>query len=268
MSEEKPRREAWITGFSRQTTEEGQSALHGRIREAAARAREQGDGEPLLELLRQMPLTSARCLKAANSPFLDHDGGVHSLSGALQVLGSGAMAMITLATSFDHGGGLRWSERMEVARRHSCRTAVLAQQIALVAGRPDQAEAAYMAGLLHDIASLRENAREDTQAAFPSPLLALHEASAARSAKLLRSWHLPSELVSAIAVLGEGVPAAPDSLGTVLSVAHRLADRIGETPLPARELTTLSAWLGLGSAALERALHETGEQLRQAGLTA
>lgn len=210
------------------------SPLENVVKQAASRALDGDDVTGLLAVLQIDPLTAARYLRVANSPLFGRRRGVGSAAEAMDLLGRRASAMIALVSSFDYGfSSRRRDDRLELARRHSLQTAVLAQEFAFCAGQARHAGELFVAGLLHDIAGmLRPTANEGTDR--PSST-----ADSARcSADLLNSWHLPRLIVDAIAeeaqAEGSGRPPAPGP-GRVLWVAHQFTPLLAGDSEPGDE---------------------------------
>ncbi len=193
------------------------ATLDGGLKSAVSRALEGADATALIQLLRFDPLSTARCLRVANSPFFFLGQRVACIDDALEVLGSRTLAMIALASSFDYGLGRKWSGQLDGLRRHSIQIATLAQQIAYSAGRPWQAEDAFIAGLLHDIHPMLHYRDHLVEGRVGDGAL--------RSAGLLRGWNLPVRIIEAIDELGNAPdqPSSPQALGSVLRIAHALA---------------------------------------------
>lgn len=190
--------------------------LEGIAKAAFARVLDGADVTTLLHALQFDPLSTARSLRAANSPFFSTGQSAGSAAVALKILGVRTLAMIALASSFDYGLGRRWSGQLELLRRHSIRVAVLAQQVACSTGHAQQSDLAFVAGLLHDIHPMLHY-RDDLGNATAADC-------ASRTAALLRRWNLPAAIVEAIGELGTEPSrlASGPSLGTVLTISHEL----------------------------------------------
>lgn len=239
------------------------SPLENMVKQAATRALDGDDVSGLLTVLQIDPLTAARYLRVANSPLFGRRHGVGSAVEAIDVLGRRASAMIALVSSFDYGfSSRRRDDRLELARRHSLQTAVLAQQLAICAGFEQHAEELFVAGLLHDIAGmLRPVAKEGTDdRVAPTD-------SVRCSAELLHSWNLPQLIVGAIAeqarAEGSGRPPAKGP-GRVLWVAHQFTSMLAERGEPgADELRALAVLLDASKVDVVAALHAARKRYQQ-----
>lgn len=165
----------------------------------------------LAKKIGQDPALSARVLKVVNSPFYGLAGQVSSLPEAVMVLGFSSVRNLAMAASLTGGFPMHAQGGADPRRlwRHSFCCALSAQALAPPA-RVD-AEAAFTAGLLHDIG------RVALLAAFPERFAAVLEAHkqegvdfnaaelavlgfshAAFGARLLERWRLPATLVHAV----------------------------------------------------------------------
>jgi HD-like signal output (HDOD) protein len=239
------------------------SPLENAVKQAASRALDDDDVTGLLAVLQIDPLTAARYLRVANSPLFGRKHGVGSTIEAMDVLGRRASAMIALVSSFDYGfSSRRRDDRLELARRHSLQTAVLAQQMATCAGLAWHAEELFVAGLLHDIAGMLRSVANESTDSHASP------ADSARcSADLLHSWHLPRLIVGAIAeqaqAEGSGRPPAPGP-GRALWVAHQFTALVTERGEPGvDELRALAVLLDAPTSAVVVALHAARDRYQQ-----
>lgn len=201
-------------------------ALDLDARAAVVRALDHRDIQPLVDVLHRMPLALARCLKAANSAHFARVRQVGTPAVALEVLGGRSAAMIVLSASYDHGAAGRWSPAQEALRRHGVQMAVLAAQLCHALDRPQMAEMAYVAALLHDVNTLQPDLRSP---AFGDAGGAAVKSDIQRTAAQLREWRLPVALVDAVLAIEPGADAqgpAEALTGAILRVAHRLADRL------------------------------------------
>ncbi len=118
-------------------------------------ARPDFDTRQLSQLVGRDPALTARILRLSNSAFYAHYGRVLNLSQAIARLGGRSVRDIALAVSMveEYRGGPtgKGFNRLELWR-HSLGCAVVAQEIASIPGKPEEAtEVAFLAGLLHDI---------------------------------------------------------------------------------------------------------------------
>jgi HD-like signal output (HDOD) protein len=238
------------------------SPLESVVKQAASRALDGDDVTGLLAVLQIDPLTAARYLRVANSPLFGRKHCIGNAAEAMDLLGRRASAMIALVSSFDYGfSSRRRDDRLELARRHSLQTAVLAQQMAACTGLAHHAEELFVAGLLHDIAGmLRPASREAVEPhALPD--------SARDSADLLHAWHLPRLIVDAIAeqaqAEGSGRPPGPGP-GRVLWVAHQFSALVvGDAEPGTDDLRALVLLLDASKSAVIAALRAARERYQQ-----
>lgn len=212
------------------------------------------DLETLATRVSAEPGLAVRVLRVANSPYYGQAGHVSSVARAAQVLGLQALRGIAAAACFGGVGIPPRHQRnvdMNALRRHCLATACAAQGLAEHA-MPALADAAFMAGLLHDMGLLVhwwvrpaqrvwmvESLPPDEHAALEHRLLGATHAHCGRL--LLAAWHLPPAMVDAIGAQGSsevrdaaGAGGAP-SLAVLLALADRLAVDVGQ-PLEGDEL--------------------------------
>lgn len=196
-------------------------------RTAVVRALDHAEVELLVKVLGRLPLALARCLKAANSPHFGQSRRIATATGALQVLGGRAVAMIVLAASYEHGPSGSWTEAQEALRGHSVRMSILAAQLCESLGQPQHADLASVAALLHDVHRLQPQSRARS---FIDAVSFDAETDLQRSAALLRDWRLPLPLVDAVLSMesADALPSQDGWIGAVLRVAQQLADRVCE----------------------------------------
>jgi putative nucleotidyltransferase with HDIG domain len=236
----------------------------------------------LTQTLARDPALSATLLQLSNSAFFTPQTRVQSLNQAIMRLGLrrvGEIATaIKLIEEFRGGGRKSGIDRVEMWR-HALATAVLARDLAS-AGKlpPDIVEAAFLAGLLHDLgqAFLADH--------FPAPYGKVVALAAKRGAplheveretcgidhtevaqRILTKWRLHPELADAIAQ-HEAV-SEPTGLRPVVWLANLLARtaRIGTDGDDTVDLVPdeLVARIGLDGDRVERALAGADEQVRQ-----
>ena len=207
------------------------------------------DIETLATRVSAEPGLAVRVLRVANSPYYGQAGAVSSVARAAQVLGLQALRGIAAAACFG-GVGIpprhQRSVDMNALRRHCLATACAAQALAEHA-MPPLADAAFMAGLLHDMGLLVhwwvrpaqrvwlvEALPPHEHAAIEMDLLGATHAHCGR--QLLAAWHLPPKMVEAIGAQGTAAvreaaaveEGGAPSLAVVLALADRLAADAGQ----------------------------------------
>ncbi len=203
------------------------------------------DAAGLAKKIGHDPVLSARLLKIVNSPFYGVAGKVGSLQEAVMVLGFSSVRRLALAVSLNasfpvHGEGEADPRRLW---RHSFCTALCAQALARHA-RVD-ADAAFTAGLLHDIGRIALIAADAQRfaavlAARPqhadldaAEIAVLGFSHAEFGARLLERWHLPQTLVRAVEFHHLPDTAPTDALTDLVSIADSLAHAITSNTLEA-----------------------------------
>lgn len=169
------------------------------------------DTATLAKKIGQDPVLSARVLKVVNSPFYGVAGEVSSLPEAVMLLGFSSVRSLALAASLTGVFPMEARGAADPRRlwKHCFCCAICAQ---LLAPRAKvDAEAAFTAGLLHDIGKIAMLA---LQPALFEAILAAKSAGdidfdtaelqvlgythATFGARLLERWHLPATLVRAV----------------------------------------------------------------------
>jgi len=170
------------------------------------------DMHEIVRLISEDKSLAARCLQVVNSPLFGRSREVGSVQAAVVDLGleriheiavSCSMLKLTPAASSGIGPSVFWA--------HSLACALVSRDLATKIGFPDSAKA-YAAGLLHDvgIAALLWVAPQEFRRAVQlahDEHIPLHDAEAktlplthAEAGKIIaESWHLPQELIAAIA---------------------------------------------------------------------
>jgi len=220
----------------------------------------EGPNPDLAELAKTLgkdPVLTARVLRVANSPFFGLSRRVATAREACIVLGLHTLRNLVLSAAaveaFDHDG------RLNEIWVHSARTATIARHLAV---RLDGAssDAAFTVGLLHDIGALalygllpaeRAAAIRERQAAVPCGVSEAERAvlgfdHAAAGGAIARRWHLPSDIVEAIA----GHHAPDEGPGTLLCDLIHVANRIARGV--ERSLTPEGVWQTLAPGAVGR----------------
>ena len=182
------------------------------------------------------PVLTGRLLGAANSALFGSQFEIVRLLDAIMRLGIPEARKILLAACFS---GLFASKPLQDLWEHSETVARAAYDLAQLAGI--DAEAAYVAGLLHDIgrlgfvkqpAKLRIREQEWLSAGFPvvyAETLAYGADHAALGAQCLRTWELPKGIVEAVG-LHHRPECSESRLSAVLTLAEDLTARSANRP--------------------------------------
>jgi len=215
------------------------------------------DLDKLAEILGKDPVLTARVLRVANSPFFGLSRRVATAREACIVLGLHTLRNLVLSAAameaFDHDGRLNdiWA--------HSARTAAIARHLA-VRLDSSSSDAAFTTGLLHDIgalamygllpaeevAAIRERQQAASCSVSEAERAVLGFDHAAAGAAIVQQWHLPSDIVAAIA----GHHAPDESEGCVLCDLIHVADRIARGV--ERSLSPERLWQTLAPGAVSR----------------
>jgi HD-like signal output (HDOD) protein len=112
----------------------------------------------LAEVLGEAPTIAARILGLANSAFFGQQGGVHSLTHAIAVLGTVTVRSVAAGLVFAGAFDTRQCHGFDAARywQSAEMTALLARHLVprIAAGVRPPADSVYLAGLLHNIGLL------------------------------------------------------------------------------------------------------------------
>jgi putative nucleotidyltransferase with HDIG domain len=190
-------------------------------------------------LIKLDPTFSAELLRVANSALFGARREVATLTHAILLLGLDRVK--AMATYVALNTMVRSSLKVPALRKvwvHSLVTAWIAEAAARAAGTAT--EAAYTAGLLHNLGTL------GLMSAYPEEYARLLEVTddygfdlleterdlfeidhCAAGAYLAREWHFPEELAEAIATHHEGPEAGASTLSAILQVSWRLSDALG-----------------------------------------
>jgi putative nucleotidyltransferase with HDIG domain len=222
------------------------------------------DMHEIVRLISEDKSLAARCLQVVNSPLFGCSREVESVQAAVVDLGlerihriavSCSMLKLTPAVSSDVGPSVFWA--------HSLACALVSRDLATKIGFSDPAKA-YAAGLLHDvgIAALLWVVPQDFRRAVQlaqAEHIALHEAETktlpvthAEAGKIIaESWHLPQDLIAAIAYhhspeKAPGNPALPsivffsDRLCRLNGIGHGVPEDIQVKSAKEPALTVLA----------------------------
>jgi HD-like signal output (HDOD) protein len=197
------------------------------------RPQDQQDVHEIVRLIAQDKSLAARSLQLANSPLYGACHDIESIQGAVIALGLTRIQEIALSCSMLQIVPSLWFEMSPAAFwAHSMGCAIIARELALKVGFPDEAKA-YAAGLLHDlgIVGLLWAAPEEFRRAIRAAQLlhiSLNDAEQrelgmthAEAGRVVgESWNLPAELVEVIAFHHEAQKAPHNpALVSIVSVS-------------------------------------------------
>jgi HD-like signal output (HDOD) protein/CheY-like chemotaxis protein len=162
----------------------------------------------VIAIIQQDVAMSAKVLQLVNSAFFGVSRKIISLDQAVSYLGVSTLRGLVLANSlFD-----QLSDDPTQIEHEQMRSAVAARFARTLLGAAAQADAAFTAGLLHDVGGLALSCRMPQEAAQNAQLarargIALHEAERERlgvthagiGAYLLGLWGVPHEVIEAVA---------------------------------------------------------------------
>jgi putative nucleotidyltransferase with HDIG domain len=204
--------------------------------------------DTVAHLIRQDPIMSAKMLQLVNSAFFASAREVTDMLDAAMILGSERIkSLVLLAGIFSQYNEVETvSPSIDILLAHSIRVGIYARAIALLETRNAEiAEAAFTAGILHDIGkivlagNLPERYREVT-ALRAAKQLSSHEAElevfGANHAKigacLLASWGLPLAILEALAWHHEPERSTEKTFSLLAAVhaANALAHETEGTP--------------------------------------
>ncbi|MDQ1397844.1 MAG: hypothetical protein QOG64_3103 [Acidimicrobiaceae bacterium] len=192
-----------------------------------------GDPEPraLLAIIERDPVLAAMVLRLVNSARYGLPRDIAELRQAVVLLGVPELRTLALAASmgalFSPGDGdlPDWDHAFSTA----CAARALAEELA-----PAHTEAAFVAGMLHDIGHLVISSSlaeafpvVELNAATGRDRLALEDSvfgatHAELGAALAEHWSIPAHLVDAVADHHDPAPALRPSLGTLVFAAEAL----------------------------------------------
>lgn len=202
-------------------------------------------------IIRVDPALTAKILKIANSAMYARQREVKSLQTAITLLGfKNIRSLVLLISAASMFPRLRKSGFHREYWRHSLVSAVLARSLAVRCGKPDTAEEAFIAGLLHDIgqAALFTSAPEKYAEALEAEKLGAMLLETIEEqlfgvnhrqvgGALLRKWNFPAPLVdTALEHETTNIGSPHKGLVILVSTACLFAERIEAGALqPARE---------------------------------
>lgn len=199
------------------------------------------DLRQVAKLIELDPVLAARLLRQATSAAMGGDGSI-SIQQASVRLGSRAVRMLVLDASAQQLFRSRDARIASAAQQlweHSVAVALLSRDVAAILGGLD-AEAAYLAGLVHDIgkpvaaAILLEAERASDKQRFTLTadawLDAVHGVHRSIGVALAEKWRMPDAVARAIRDSSEYDSADRQSLGNVVCFANSVAKLQGLYP--------------------------------------
>ncbi|HUW35864.1 MAG TPA: HDOD domain-containing protein [Rhodocyclaceae bacterium] len=214
---------------------------------------ESSDADSLVQHLNTDPSVVVRILAAANSSALALRTRIDSMRQAILVLGLKEIRSITLATAMIERlniGSAAFDPR--VLWRHSLGVAICARAIAEDLGY--NAEAAFTAGLLHDIGQMllfaaapelfEEALRRNRD--LDEPIVEAEQTvfgfdHALAGAELVRHWRLPAEIADGIGGHHDPESGHFGEMGDLIHVAEALSHALDLEALPDNRVPALSA---------------------------
>lgn len=200
----------------------------------------------------------ARVLRVANSPFYGVPQGVASIHNAVVVLGFRTVGSLVMAASVTGYFQPPAESGLDLERfwRHCIRTALTARALARRAGLDP--EAAFTAGLLHDIGRLlvasvqplwharveaEVRAGKGSWLEVEQRLLGFDHSQA--GAALAARWRFPPEMVAAVELHHSPVPGNKPDITDVVHAANALAHLLATDAVDERLDPGVRALLGL-----------------------
>jgi putative nucleotidyltransferase with HDIG domain len=197
------------------------------------------DLQQISEAINLDPIFATEILRGANSPLYGAAREITTVKQAVPRLGLDRVKAVAALISVR--AMLKPAVRLETLRRcwiHSLVTAILTEESARACGTPG--DAAYTAGLLHNLGSL------GLMAAHPDEYRRMLDVSSefnfdqleaerdifeidhcAAGARLARKWGFPDQIAAAIATHHDEPNAENKSISALVQVSWRLADTLG-----------------------------------------
>lgn len=220
----------------------------------------------VVETLRCDNVLTARLLRACNSPYFGLADTVSSVEQAVLILGHQQILHIVLTLAFGSVMVVPMPGYMVEANelwRHSLVSATAAECVAneinILASEPS---VAFTAGLLHDIgklvlgqaltfdqqAEIQRQAESHQQTRQEAERLILGTDHAEVGAFLLQRWHVPEEIVEAVANHHHPVLEPEPKLSAIAHLANLLAHvaAAGDTAIPPTDVPSPEVLTALG----------------------
>jgi putative nucleotidyltransferase with HDIG domain len=204
--------------------------------------------DDVVMVLKYDNVLTAKLLRACNSPYFGFEEKVSSVEQAVMILGHQQILHMVLSLAF--GGAMSvtlpgYAIEAKELWFHSLTTAVAAEQLVKNGDSMEiEPPVGFTAGLLHDIGKLALNQAldADTQLAVRKLIVQnRHPRNAAEKeilgtdhaevgACLLETWHLPEEIIEAVANHHRPVTTPRLKLSATIHVADCLAHLLGSAP--------------------------------------
>lgn len=229
------------------------------------------------------PVISSRLLRIANGAFYGLQSRVTSIAQAISIIGRTALSHLVLGMAVVGSLDRLTVPRVEFRRhwQHSLLCGLITRRLARTSGYRGDADALFVAGLLHDIGRLLIwHGKPDVAAALwgkvnpgtrRSEILMAESASlgadhAQVGEALLREWALPPLLVTAARWHHD--PGRADAHGTEMNLLH-LADLMSHTAANVGDVDALLgevplfATLGLTGPAVHRVMEDAAAEFAE-----
>jgi putative nucleotidyltransferase with HDIG domain len=199
----------------------------------------------IVDALKRDAALAAHLLRIANSPAFCGSSPVVSIQQAVTRLGASHLRQLAVVIACETRAFEAPGFELEVRAvfRHSLAVALCAREIARQ--RRANVEAAFLAGLLHDlgwpvvIQGLSQLARSSTPLPRDAVFERAEQLHAALGGAVARSWKLPEAVALAIVSHHEAAPADP--LSATVALADALAQHAAGAPWPEEKLMALPA---------------------------
>ena len=222
------------------------------------------NADELCDLLQEDPVLVGEVLRVANSSFYSGLSGVTTLKDAVVRLGTKQVASLALAASQKRiysASASRFQDRLVTLWKHAAATAFGARWLAQKTGHRDQADEAFVAGLLHDVGktsllriiedlSVRDDALNVADEVID---LTLDQLCAAHGAKLLETWNVPEVFRQIVIQQHADTFDENDVLVAIVRLVDRACARegISDRPDPSAELEASREARALGLNAIQ-----------------
>lgn len=197
----------------------------------------------LVASIERDPALAAQLLKLAGSAAYNYDGGRVTIASAVVRLGASKMTTLILDAAtrrLYESCDKRISAAARAIYEHSLGVALLARDLSIGAGQGENADTAYLSGLLHDVGkvvvaiTLLEMERMicvgDTVRSWAGSeawLIAVERSHRRVGVALCKQWLFPAAVLRAIANVGTYDTAEPTSPANFVRFANAAAKNLG-----------------------------------------